>query len=291
MRARCVVASSWLAGLAGGCGATFDGGGGEIAPPALVCDPDDSRALYDKRIAPLLAEERPSSCNACHLSGVDLGLYARDSPCRTMACMVEKGVVDLDDPQRSLILQWILRADPSSPLVTEQMIQEEHDGMLEWIQHVAACGSEVCEPIDDPCGAPPSWEDCPLPPPEGPPPFVDPGDCSDRTIEAVFAGKVYPWRGRCYPCHFDDYDGDVEAPRWIHVGPCEEGSVVTMHNVLERGLADLDDPAQSLLLLKPLAVASGGVPHGGHDKIADTNDETYRDFLYWLSRLAQCRAP
>jgi hypothetical protein len=261
------------------------------SPEPLTCEPDEGQALYDQRIAPLLAEDRPSTCNECHLSGVDLGLFVQDSPCQTMACMLEKGLVDFDQPAASVVLQWIERADPASPLVSEDMIREEYDGVLEWISFSARCDAEVCETFDDPCGDGPSYEDCELPQGlEGPQGFEDPGDCSDLTLEAMFAAKVYPWRGRCYPCHFDDYDGDVEAPRWIHVGECDEGALGTMRNVLERGLVDLDDPTQSLLLLKPLAEDAGGIVHGGHDKIASTDEGAYQDFLYWLERYARCQA-
>lgn len=263
--------------------------------PRFVCTQDGERALYDKRIAPLLEEERPSSCNECHLSGVDLGLFVQGSPCQTMACMVHRGIVDLEQPEDSVVLGWIERADPASPLVTEAMIREEYEGMLEWIRFSAHCGELECEPMGDPedgpCGAPATAFDCDIPPPgeDAPQPFSDPGDCSERTLEAMFAAKVYAWRGRCFPCHFADDSSEIEAPRWIQVGHCDTGSLGTMREVLARGLVDVDDPSQSLLVRKPLAESEGGVVHGGHDKIASTQEAAYVDFLAWLERYAECR--
>jgi hypothetical protein len=97
---------------------------------------------------------------------------------------------------------------------------------------------------------------------------------------------VYSWRGRCSPCHFDGYDGNPEeAPRWIVEGDCSLGSLQTMRGVLERGLVDTGKPTQSLLLLKPL----NAVPHGGHAKMASTDDPAYLDFLAWIEMWAACQ--
>jgi hypothetical protein len=106
------------------------------------------------------------------------------------------------------------------------------------------------------------------------------------TRETLFRRRVYAWRGRCSPCHLDDTE--VDAPKWITTGACELGSLTTMRDVLGRGLVDLDDPAASLLLLKPLAESAGGVMHGGHDKFAGVDDPAYVDFLSWISREAEC---
>jgi hypothetical protein len=256
--------------------------------PRFACTEQGERDLYDKRIAPLLADDRPSSCNECHLSGVDLGAFVQDTPCQTMACMVHRGIADLEHPEASIVLGWIERADPASPLVTEAMIREEYDGMLEWIRFSSDCGLLECEAVNDPCREPSSLE-CEIPLPEEQQTFDDPGDCSERTLEAMFAAKVYAWRGRCFPCHFADEPGESEAPRWIQVGECDVGSLATMREVLARGLVSTDDPAQSLLVLKPLAEAEGGVVHGGHDKIASTEEAAYVDFVAWLHRYAECR--
>lgn len=255
-----------------------------------ACGPEELDGLYAKRIAPLLAEDRPSSCNECHLSGIDLGSFVRDSPCQTMACMTEQGLVDLQAPEQSLILDWIARADPASELVTQETIDQEYEGMLEWIEYSASCGAQACEPIENPCGEAPTWEDCEVPVAahgQESMPWDDPGDCSEPTLEAMFAAKVYAWRGRCFPCHFAD--SDFDAPSWIQVGACELGSLHTMRDVLERGLVNLDDPTRSELLLRPLAVQSGGVEHGGGDKFQSDQEGAYLDFLAWIQRYAQCQ--
>jgi hypothetical protein len=276
------AAASFAAGLSLGLAC--------VEEPRFVCTEEGERRLYERRIAPLLADARPSSCNACHLAGVDLGLYLRESPCQTMACMVHRGIVSLEEPESSLVLQWIERADPASPLVTETMIREEYEGMLEWIRFSAHCGElESCVSPDDPCGDPPTSFDCDIAFPDEPQPFDDPGDCSERTVEAMFAAKVYPWRGRCFPCHFVSESVDIEAPRWVEVGDCDVGSLATMRQVVARGLVNTEDPEQSLILLKPLSEEAGGVVHGGHDKIASKDEAAYRDLLAWIERFAACQ--
>jgi len=267
---------------------------GADEPPeheALACEPAAGDELFERRIAPLLADDRPSSCNECHLRGLDLGSFAKGTPCRSMACMAEQGIVDLEHPENSLLLSWIERADPEhagSELITEAVVAEEYDAMLSWISYSARCGAEACEPIEDPCGDPPTHEDCELAlQPERDAAFVDPGDCSEATLESLFDARVYTWRGRCFPCHFQD--DDIDAPKWVAVGSCALGASRTMRQVLTRGLVDVDDPERSLLLLKPLDESVGGVEHGGHHKMASTEDPAYVDFVEWITRYAECQ--
>jgi hypothetical protein len=247
----------------------------------LTCEAE-SDALYSQRIAPLLATDRPKTCNTCHLSGIDLDMFVQDSACQTMACLDAKGLVDLERPAESVVLQWISRADPASPLIDQGVIDEEYAAFLAWIEASASCG--LCYTGDAPCGAQ-TQEPCAADDPASED-YVDPGGCEPVVREALFRHRVYAWRQRCAPCHFDDTT--VEAPKWIATGGCELGSLETMRNVFERDLIDHDDPAASLLLLKPLAESAGGVVHGGHDKFASVEDPAYVDFLSWLEREAAC---
>jgi hypothetical protein len=64
----------------------------------------------------------------------------------------------------------------------------------------------------------------------------------------------------------------------------------TYWNVLDRGYVDVEEPEESLLLLKPLAEELGGVEHGGHDKFYSvTRDQGYLNFRYFVDRYAGCR--
>lgn len=264
-------------------------------PPPDRCEDDSSLQIFEQRIAPLLEDDTRTACNECHLAGVDLGLYSPDGDeCRTMACMVDAGIVDLDAPEDSTVLEWILRSDPESSLITPEVLAQEREGMLEWIRYQADCGAFVCPQLEDPCGTAGQAGSCETPasghdlPSRG---FDDPGDCRDVTVERAFNELVYSWRGRCYPCHWDSKSGDPEnAPRWVVDDECNAGSLASMRNVLELGLVDFEDPDQSLLLRKPLAEEAGGVEHEGGPKFFDTEDGAYQDFKAWIDLITGCSA-
>lgn len=280
-----------------GCGAVDDSERYELDDDAatddaaeLVCSPESGLELYERRIAPLLEDDRPSTCNQCHLSGIDLSLFVQASPCETMACMVDEGIVDLEDPADSVVLSWIDRATPSGG-ITQQTIATEREAMLEWIEMSATCGGELCEPVRFPCGRPPDESDCEMPPPVLEPMSLDdPGDCSDLTLELVWREKVYSWRSRCFPCHFDSHDADFElAPPFIATGPCNPASLLTLRNAEQAGYLDADEPVASLLLTKPLDESLGGVEHGGGPKLHSRQEATYEDFAYFVQRWADCQ--
>ncbi len=286
-------AAPWLLLLAGCDDAGVDHGMATAASDgadALACTPEDGLELFDRRIAPLLDDDRPSTCNQCHLSGIELSRYLQPTPCETMACMVDQGIVDLEAPASSVVLSWIDRATPSGG-ITAETIATEHAAMLEWIEVISACGEQMCEPVDAPCGRAPDETTCPFPP------YVyeqmsldDPGDCSDLTLELVWREKVYPWRSRCFPCHFDSHtDQFSEAPPWVVTGSCNASSLQTFRNAERAGYLDADDPLSSLLLTKPLDEELGGVEHGGGSKLHGPTDPTLLDFSYFLERWAQCQ--
>lgn len=270
---------------------TCDGWDPPVAP--VDCSEEAAQGFYEKRIAPLFEEERPSSCNQCHLTGVDLEIWLQQTPCQTMACMVEEGLVDLEDPQSSLVLSWIGRAAPQSEGITAEVIAQERQGVLEWIEREAACGS--CDTFEDPCGFDEEeaaevgdcevWEGD-----EATFAYDDPGDCSDKTLEALFQATFFPFRRRCWPCHFESFPDDVpDAPKWIAVGPCATASLATYRNVTEAGYIDVDEPDKSLWILKPLEEELGGVEHGGGSKFHSFEELGVTKILHFSERYAACQ--
>ena len=260
-----------------------------IEQQSATCSVEPTQTFHE-RIEPLLSEQRVSTCNQCHLSGVDLSVFARATPCETWACLVDQGLVDVASPADSKILAWIERASPDSDLITPDVIRAEHDAFEDWIDANAACpdtcsGVMCGDPSDGPTCAV-TTEDPPLPPDSE----SDGPGCSDRELEQAFYDDVYAWRGRCFPCHFDtEPKADKTAPRWISaVGNCQTGSAVSFKRVLGLGLLDTGDPESSLLLQKPLDLP--GLRHGGGAKFT-TADEAYQSFLRFASFYQQCRAP
>lgn len=279
-----VVATAGLAALAG-CGSLAND-----ATTPIECQ-EPSSELFEQRVLPLLADDHPSSCNQCHLSGIDLGAVVRETPCQSMACLLEEGLVDLASPEDSVILSWIRRAEPDSELITEEVIDLEYQAFLEWIELESECGSCASTSCPEPSENAPFCERAAEPDSStDTTPYRD--DCSDRAIEQLFLDTIYASRNRCYPCHFSGNNSVPEAPRWIsQEGTCAEASLATMRNVVRDGYVDVDDPSQSLLLLKPLAETYGGVEHGGHHKFSPQNDPAYENFLAWLTHYATCQKP
>lgn len=251
-----------------------------------VCD-ESPGALYEKRVAPLLLADHPNTCAQCHAGGLDLEQFLRTDACESMACLRAQGLVDLSSPESSVLLAWIERAKPDSKAITQKTIDEERAGFLEWIEHEAACGA--CEKVECPdrdlptCAA---TDDLSRAYDEE----TDPGDCEQDTLDRLFRGTVYEWRGRCYPCHFqEEKDVAPKAPRWAtQLGTCETASLFTQRHIVDAGYIDEDEPTQSLFLLKPLAESDGGVPHGGHDKFVLDGDPGYDAFAHWVTRYAAC---
>ena len=271
---------------------------------SLRCSSDDATArpagepacetepttLFERRILPLLADDNPKSCNQCHLTGVDYAAFVRETPCETMACLVADGLVDLDAPAESKLLSWIGRAKPDNELITEQVIEAERAGFLEWIEASASCPS-ACAGTS--CGAPkPARGGCAV---EAEPDELaeSPADgCSAREIEALFDSDVYAWRGRCFPCHFDnEFEEGLDAPRFIATGGnCATASLQTLRAIEASGYIDLEQADRSLLLLKPLNTPVGGERHGGGRKFNDLEDPAYVSFLRFLDRYNECRS-
>ncbi|HXK20908.1 MAG TPA: hypothetical protein VNG33_24020, partial [Polyangiaceae bacterium] len=51
---------------------------------ACVVKPTET---FHERIEPLLSDTHVSTCNECHLSGVNLSVFARETPCKTWVCL------------------------------------------------------------------------------------------------------------------------------------------------------------------------------------------------------------
>jgi hypothetical protein len=206
-----------------------------------------------------------------------------------MACLVQDGLVDLGAPSESKILGWISRAQPDNELITAQVIEAERAGFQQWIEASAECPS-ACRGAT--CPAQASGSSCAVA--REPDAIADetPDGCADRALEQLFQSDVYAWRGRCFPCHFENQPNqDPTAPAWIKTGGnCVTASLATLRAAVASGYVDVAEPERSLLLLKPLDVLVEGEGHGGGQKFEDTSDPAYVSFLRFLERYSECRA-
>lgn len=274
------------------CLALTSAGAAAACESYLVAGPSECTAspgaLFERRIAPLLVAERPDSCSACHASGVKLADFVRGTECEAMACLKEQGLVSLDQPEESVLLTWLGRVPPDSPLIDEQVAAEERAAFLQWFEHESMCGT--CEGVECPDAAPTGCAsdrrvenayDV----------NTDPGDCSDETLERLFRGTVFLWRARCGPCHIEGAQSGVNAARFFFQdGDCNVASLASLQRMQNSNYIDLEEPLQSLLLLKPLAESDGGIPHGGHDKIVAENDRAFEAYVHFLTRFGACKS-
>jgi hypothetical protein len=206
-----------------------------------------------------------------------------------MACLVADEVVNLDAPEQSKILGWIERARPDNELITDQVIAAEREGFLQWIRASADCPSACADSVCPPHG---SKSSCAVVPEPEELAEDASSPCSDRELEAMFERDVYAWRGRCFPCHFENQPRNESAPRFIRTeGNCATASLETLRQIVASGYLDLDAPDRSLLLLKPLSQYGGGVPHEGDQKFDGRKDPAYESFLRFIARYSECQRP
>ena len=257
------------------------------APSDDTCSEDTSLALYTDLIEPILAEENAQSCNQCHLSGMNLSMYAQGNACDTMSCMLAAGLVDFADPKESKVLKQILKAEPDSPLITETVIENEYEAFLQWITHSASCHASECPKPAEFCSGEPNQPDDY----SGPSPL---GSCSETEAVNAFTNYVMKWKGRCHGCH-TNCDEEFDAPCWLVYdydkdNPAEvfNASMLSMYNLIGIDAIDVASPYQSTMLLKPLKAEYGGMNHGGGDKFADLADEAYQDYILWLDYYKNC---
>jgi hypothetical protein len=210
------------------------------------CNIDDLGQLYEHYIEPFVSGTQRSSCSQCHMTGVDISIYAQDTPCQTMACMVESGAANLDSPTESEILERILMGNPASSAFS---VQTEHAAILEWLQWSARCHSGVCGAIDNACDSGtgvPSTGRTPA------------GTCSEDELLEQYWDSVVVDRARCISCHGQE-NGET-APNWLaglHQADWDNPehrtiATTSMYAVITGNLIDKDEPLNSLLLTKPL---------------------------------------
>jgi hypothetical protein len=284
----------------------------DVPDAGLMCDTETLGPIYE-RIELILSDEHADSCNACHLGGLDLAAFARPTACETMACLVDLGWADLDAPDESLLFDFIARAETADggivdggaeQGITPASVEAEHEAFREWIQFSAACHDDLCGVIEAPCGAPPDAgtidagslpSDAGVFDPAdlacGPPAILDAGACSPEAERQLFEDIVWPWKGRCSHCHAEDAVISVgNPPHWMADTEDPHAPVRTMCSVAERGYLDVNHPAESLLLLKPLREQFGGIQHGGGTKFLSLSDMAYVGFRTWVDQWAACRA-
>ncbi len=277
-------------------------------------------AIFEQRIMPIFASPKPSSCVQCHLASVDLKNYILPSSTATFHSLRQHGLVNLSAPRESKILKLIAMGeqdlDAGAKLIHAKTRTAEYEAFAAWLEaccHDDALLAEAAQ-TDEHAGPETFGPSKPL--------EVVRHNRKDRLLDS-FVRNIWSQRMRCFPCH-TPHEINVDNPQ--HQEPSKRHADYVseygqkMNLFLETPeqtlrtwiissrkprqnhlpLINVDNPAESLLVLKPTAKlpakdADGKllapssvlpVSHMGGLKM-HVNDHSYKAFVTWISDYAK----
>lgn len=218
---------------------------------------------------PIFQSENPSSCVQCHLSGVDLKDYILPSSRDTFLSLRQRGLINTDSPEDSKILHLIAMGDrdvdAKAARIHARNRRQEYDAFAHWIK--VCCRDADLLSADLPETDAVAGPQIPL--------DVIRHTRTDRVLDS-FVRNVWSQRMRCFPCHTP---GELNPENPLHEKPIQRqrefvekygqkmnifrktpretmqalvaGSGRRLPNRLP--LVNLEEPRNSLLLLKPTA--------------------------------------
>lgn len=229
--------------------------------------------IFNRRILPIMKADNSSSCADCHLSGVDLKNYILDDQAQTFAAMRDQGLINVADPDKSKILTFISRTPDKPSPISDKVRQQEFRAFRAWI--VAA----VKEPelLKTKAAAEADF-------PTNLPVEVIRHARKDRVLSS-FVDNVWSQMGRCLHCHSPNLNQKQvekhgQKVSWI----VPHDPAATLDKLVNGGNIDLDDPEESLVLLKPAGLAD----HGGGPKFL-VGDTAYKQFLTFVKDYAAAK--
>src|SRR6185503_15543819 len=89
--------------------------------------------IFDRRILPILRSSESSSCTECHFGGVELKKYLREDQATTFAALRDEGLIDVEQPCKSKILQFINRHSDHTDTLIAKVRQAEDQAFRTWI--------------------------------------------------------------------------------------------------------------------------------------------------------------
>ncbi|HLQ44429.1 MAG TPA: hypothetical protein VK137_06860 [Planctomycetaceae bacterium] len=233
--------------------------------------------VFEQRLLPIFKSDQPSSCVQCHLAGVDLKNYIKPSSDDTFRSLRDQGLVNLDQPERSKILKLINMKDTDNPganLLHAKVREAEAVAFAEWLK--ACCNDPKLR------NAPKLSKD-ELAKPARPDEVIRYAR-TDRLLES-FEQNIWGQRHRCMGCHTEgsEQNRKLVEKNGEQVAWMKKSAAETMTYLIRtKHLIEIDNPEQSLLLLKPLKE----VDHGGGKKFLK-GDLGYKGFRTWLEDYAK----
>jgi hypothetical protein len=273
-------------------------------------------AVFEQRIMPIFRSPEPSSCVQCHLASLDLKSYILPSAEKTFVSLRDQGLIEVNHPEKSKILTLIQMGekdlDRGAKLIHAKTRKAEYEAFLAWIE--ACCADARLRDL-------PPLAAAELAKPDRPDAVIR-HNRKDRLLDS-FVRNVWSQRMRCFPCHtpfeLDSASQQHPKARETHrqfeeqfgqrMNFFKETPEATLRQLIVSSrkpakghlpVINVEQPAKSLLVLKPLAKvpekdASGQiakpsyaepVTHGGGKKMFP-DDQTYKSFLAWLKDYAR----
>ena len=229
---------------------------------------EDSLKVFERRILPILNSKNASSCSECHLSGVDLKDYIRPSQAETFAALRNGGLIDVEHPEKSKLLDFIARTPEKPGLIQPEVRKAELDAFKAWITAAVADPKLLAATTKLTVG--------PAVPDE-----VIRHARQDRVLQS-FIDNIWLESGRCAGCHSSDQNAEQvkkhgDQMSWI----VPNDPAGTLAILLDHDLIDVDSPEKSLVIAKPTMQ----VKHGGGQKMV-SGDRSHQQFMAFLTDYA-----
>ncbi|QDU38563.1 hypothetical protein Mal4_28920 [Maioricimonas rarisocia] len=245
-----------------------------LIPCALPAS--ETSQLFEQRILPIAKAKSGSSCTECHFSGVELSDYVRESEAETFAALRNAGLIDVEQPDQSKILEFIARKpDKPNPLI-EKVRQRELTAFRDWIKASAGNAELLQAKTTERIGT------------ELPPEVIRHAR-RDRVLGS-FVDNIWSEMARCVSCHSPEKnrrlierhgEDAVDAISWV----VPHDPAATLQRLVDDANIDLDAPEMSPLLRKP----AGLDEHGGGPKFV-VGGPTWDNYLTFLRDYAAIRS-
>ncbi|MBL6725795.1 MAG: hypothetical protein ISQ09_11975, partial [Rubripirellula sp.] len=237
----------------------------ELAADRQISSDESALAVFESRILPIFQAKKPSSCTECHLSGVELSDYIGPNQEQTFASLVSVGLINVQNPDASKILEFIKRQPEKPTLVSSQVRQEELNAFQAWIRAAVADPKLISSRSDRAIG------------PQVPEEVIVHAR-KDRVLQS-FLDNIWTEVGRCAACHSPDQNAKQvkehgESVSWITLNDPQ----ATLDYMLDAGIINAEHPLESLLITKPTLQ----VEHGGGKKLV-VGDRSYKQFRGFIN--------
>ncbi len=185
--------------------------------------------IYSKRVLPLLQSASSSSCSECHFKGVQLSDFLTEDAKQSFASLRARGWIDIQDPSKSKIIQFISRKSDSPDALIDKVREAELSAITAWVSAAVKDPELLNEPL-------PKHQDLQIAT------ALVRHMRKDQLVNR-FINVMWSQLERCANCHSPDrnqkqVEKNGEQMSWIVPSAPDK----TLALLLERSLIDVEDP-------------------------------------------------